>query len=257
MLVPENNPTPLPAINEADATQNDPAVKRDWRGHIVIQIILYITGAMVIIVIVQKIIAYRTLDPKDLHHHKVKACEKMSPQLHTPLDRIQKTVDPYLFHRVVQAHSDEMQMVHDILDVAQRCHEHVDGIIHEALSGAYLLIPDDGALYLKWIEKLSTARIRLSSHNSIVPQFAVAGGFIGEGLFGQGIVKTETGQSRKYTWVQFEAYPNLWLTLLPHGYSYVKYCWTGRNQGPYGTSIFSEHNPLKLAPKALVSQPAQ
>lgn len=246
MQVPENTP-PIPSVPpQSDAPPSNPIVKSDWRSHIVTQIILYLTGAMVIVVIVQRILACRAADPMDMHNHKVMACAQMPPPLHAPLERIQQTVDPYIFHRVVQAHSDEVQMITDIFDTVNSCHDRVEEVVHEVLNGAYLLIPDGGALYTKWKDKLSTARERSSSHHSTVPQLAVAGTFIGEGLFGQGFKELDAGKILKYSWVQLEAYPTFWKTVLPHMYSYVKYLMTGRNQGPYGSSLKTEHNPLHL-----------
>jgi hypothetical protein len=120
----------------------------------------------------------------------------------------------------------------------------------EILKGGFVKIQDDGKLYDFLQSKAHAARY--SSHVSTAKQYAIRGRVFKELLFGK--VETKEGSiSESYTWFQLERSPFSWnpWRALCHSMDYVDYAITGRNQGPYGQSSFTELGRKQLEIKAL------
>jgi hypothetical protein len=73
------------------------------------------------------------------------------------------------------------------------------------------------------------------------PQYGFRGSLVGECLFGTKIIDDEKG-----SWIQLEAYGTDLLSTPGHLISYINYLFTGYNQGPHGSSIHTECNPILL-----------
>jgi hypothetical protein len=116
----------------------------------------------------------------------------------------------------------------------------------EILRGAYVLLEDDGGeLYEKWKNTLDHTN-RVSSHSSSDSQHAIQGQLVSELLFSKVEYK-----EKQCTWLQLEANPVIDLiSFLRHMVDWANYRITGRNQGPYGDSEFTEANPLLISKKA-------
>lgn len=103
-------------------------------------------------------------------------------------------------------------------------------IQHEIRNGAYIILEDDGALYK---EKLSKGRKRFwCEHASSSPVYDVPG-TTGNVLIGT----TAKGN----TWLQWERSS---CCSWAHLGDWFYYLFTGKNQGPEGTSGRTEKNPL-------------
>ncbi|MCL9684864.1 hypothetical protein [Legionella maioricensis] len=115
-------------------------------------------------------------------------------------------------------------------------------ILEEMLQGAYLKFEDNGSLYNELIAIFHlNLRKRSSSHASCVQQYSFSGPVVKEILFGVSENKTGTNT----TWVQFEKHnTNTPINLILHLFDYVMHQWTGKNIGPYGSSNYTESNPL-------------
>lgn len=121
--------------------------------------------------------------------------------------------------------------------------------IMEILSGAHVLIADDGALYDELSTKPGFNHKRQSSHYSdqktSPQQYAVRGKFSKEILYG----KMEK-DGKIYSWCQLEANPMKGISRASFNHifvDFVRYRMTGKNQGPMGSSIHTENNePLLL-----------
>jgi len=110
----------------------------------------------------------------------------------------------------------------------------------EIFRGAHVRICDKGARYCDW-KTLPTADTRRSSHRSDGDQYHVDGPLSHTILF---------GKFSGWTWLQLEGSPIQDLvSLIGHGWDYLKYLRSGDNQGPYGSSPHAENNnPLVLQP---------
>ncbi len=125
------------------------------------------------------------------------------------------------------------------IDAAQR-----DYFYHELFHGAYVFIPDDGATYqllTSYDQYNLVSRNYSSSHYSLEPQYGFRGYLVGECLFGTKIIDDEKG-----SWIQLEAYSTDLLSTPGHLFSYLNYLFTGYNQGPHGSSIHTECNPILI-----------
>lgn len=116
-------------------------------------------------------------------------------------------------------------------------------VAHEFYKGAYIFMADGGHAYEQWTHSSLTLTDRdgWSSHFSIDPQHSYNSTLFGEMLFGTCELNGEKG-----TWLQLEAYSTDWNYLPMHLYTYAYHKITGENVGPYGTSSFTEKNPLVL-----------
>lgn len=120
----------------------------------------------------------------------------------------------------------------------------------DILKGAFTILPDQGAFYKQVaqgkgpFEGLLPYK-RLSSHRSKAHELGVVlGPVLGSMLVG---TKKKTG----HTWFQLENAPwgdgASWTEKLRHSKDYVVYLWSGKSQGPLGTSNYTEKRPLVLA----------
>lgn len=109
----------------------------------------------------------------------------------------------------------------------------------EVMSGAHVWIMDQGDSYRAW-KQLRSKDDRPSSHPSDDTQYSVDGPFCHSILF---------SKFGNHTWVQLENNPfsRFPLFLLSHGMDFLAYKISGNNQGPYGSSQFTDKNPLRVA----------
>ncbi len=118
-------------------------------------------------------------------------------------------------------------------------------VVKQALHGAYIQIEDGGSFYNKWVEEVPSKKQRDSSHASSAPQYSFQGPLCKECLFSKKWVKDASGE-REVTWFQLERYPLERAWLFAHFFTWVIYKMTGENQGPHGTSSYTEANPLVI-----------
>lgn len=109
------------------------------------------------------------------------------------------------------------------------------------LNGAHVRLNDDGLAYKKWTALCVSKTRRVSSHPASDAQFSIQGTFTKELLFS---VNQDKDNSRQYTWFQLENEP--WYRPVPHLADYFVYRFTKENQGPYGTSKYTDKQPLIL-----------
>ncbi len=155
-------------------------------------------------------------------------------------------VDEYVKHRLNLSSYDlssyEQQFLSHIETIIPSDPDASDYFLNELFKGAYIFIPDNGFTYElltshepdKLINRNSS-----SSHHSLEPQYGFSGHLVGQCLFGTNVVGEEKG-----TWFQLEAYGTDFLHIAGHLYTYVKYLYTGYNQGPHGSSPHTEANPI-------------
>lgn len=142
--------------------------------------------------------------------------------------------------------SDELSVLRDLTSIMDRDQ------LRELWKGAHIRISDGGELYKKWSE-LNSARSRISSHPHVPgsKQYGIQGPLTHEILFG--ICENEKGEIE--TWIQLENTPlhapnqNLFetiITIAMHTLDFFCYILKGKNIGPYGSSIHTDGNPLRL-----------
>ncbi len=113
-------------------------------------------------------------------------------------------------------------------------------IMSQILLGAYIIIDDKGQTYETW-SKLKSCQPRFSSHAADDKQYAIRGSLVKECLFSRKQIKDEKENSRTVTWFQLERYPVNFKYFMAHLWTYILYKRSGQNQGPYGSSLHSEH----------------
>jgi hypothetical protein len=105
----------------------------------------------------------------------------------------------------------------------------------EIFRGAHVVITDGGSYYNYW--RHLGAQERPSSHDSDVPQYEVAGPCCHAVLF---------GCLGGHTWFQMENH-SYYDSKISHGIDYVHYKASSRNQGPYGSSIYTDEHALWIS----------
>jgi hypothetical protein len=132
------------------------------------------------------------------------------------------------------ARPDEITILSDVLVLAD-----AKPYVAEIMGGAHVIISDNGERYRAW-KTLASVDDRNSSHKSDDTQYHVDGPLCHTILF---------SKFGGYTWVQLENNPfEFSLHLLGHTVDFLAYQLTGRNQGPYGSSQFTDDHPLRLSP---------
>ena len=138
-------------------------------------------------------------------------------------------------------HQDEA--IFDISAYGVVFHEVLDGAINDLksiLQGAFVLVANDAGMFYEFVKGMHGAYERISSHVSIVPQYAVRLRQLKTVLAG----RCSNGDS----WFQFEVgewcpEENLCGSILHAGH-YLEYKCSGLRVGPLGYSDHTDHNPL-------------
>ncbi|MBN9378470.1 MAG: hypothetical protein BGO14_08235 [Chlamydiales bacterium 38-26] len=151
--------------------------------------------------------------------------------------------------RGIELENNEKQIVRVISQYTE-CQILSAEIWREFLKGAYIVLEGIGPYNeLRSLPKTSEGT---SSHQSHGPQYRISLKNFRECLFSKKAIKTAfrdlNGRQiyKQVTWIQLENYSTRLEELIPHILDYVKFVLTGRNQGPFGSSQFTEHNPLQL-----------
>lgn len=122
-------------------------------------------------------------------------------------------------------------------------HQVLDGAMNDLkaiLQGAFVLVANDGGMFYEFVKSMKGAYERISSHVSIVPQYAVRLRRLKTVLAG----RCSNGDS----WFQFEA--GEWCPeenlcgSIRHAGHYLEYKCSGLQVGPLGYSDHTDHNPL-------------
>lgn len=118
--------------------------------------------------------------------------------------------------------------------------------IAEMLKGAHLHLYDQGNIYQRM---KSNGKERISSHPSTLEQFSIQGKFGKEWLFGIKLPENEH-EVDQFTTLQLESHSvNGVMVAILHVVTYFKYLISGKQQGPFGQSVYTDKSPLKLYPK--------
>lgn len=151
--------------------------------------------------------------------------------------------DDYLryFKRLSICMEDEKEILSTLESRFEMSHDD----LQEVFMGAHIRLDDGGELYKEWVAKIEQKNARMSSHPADNIQYGVRGPLVKELLFSR---TTEDGKT--YTWLQLENNPVTVGSVIRHFLDYIKYKWSGRNQGPDGTSVATHHNPLILKLKS-------
>lgn len=144
-----------------------------------------------------------------------------------------------LIYRLALANETEQNIVNYILENYKLDTEQMKQI----LGGAHVRLDDGGKAYDVWKRDLGGDQ-RISSHDSEGTQLGLRGYFVKELLYAK--VKDN---DKTYTWFQLEKNPVSLGNILRHTADYLRYCYSGKNQGPYGVSSYTDKNPLVLTPK--------
>lgn len=148
----------------------------------------------------------------------------------------------HLFKRMSLCKKEEVlifKQLDQIFDITPEQLEHI-------LKGAHVRLDDNGEMYEKWVSELHKKNERVSSHKSNTQQYGIQGPFIKELLFS----RTNDQEGNKYTWFQLENHPVSMGHIIRHMIDYFKYKITQENQGPFGSSPFTDSAPIILKVKS-------
>lgn len=133
-----------------------------------------------------------------------------------------------------------------ITHIAHNNFDKVELLTH-ILNGGFVSIDDEGITYTTWESEMKKKAGRYSSHESSGNnQYAIRGPFVRELLFSKKRVSTEDGGFREETWFQLERFPAKFLYHVPHMGTWFLYKVQQKNQGPYGSSAYTERTPLRV-----------
>ncbi len=124
------------------------------------------------------------------------------------------------------------------IDPRESNHSVPDRRTGAVLTGAHLRIRDDGARYDHW-KSLNSADTRHSSHPSEGKQYHIDGSLVHTALF---------GKLSPWTWLQLERHPWDFRHSFGHAWDAIRYKFTGRNYGPYGTSPYTDSRYIEILP---------
>lgn len=137
-----------------------------------------------------------------------------------------------------------------VADVSVNLLDKEEDVLRDIYSGAHVVVPGTD-LYEHW--KAFGPVKRMSSHKSEDQQYALRSQFHEELLFGTVEKEMADGSVVKCTWFQLEKSPvSNFVTFMKHMRDFIRYRWTGKNQGPYGESVHTDRNPI-LASTAIKS----
>lgn len=123
--------------------------------------------------------------------------------------------------------------------------------LEEIFKGAFVIFEGDGGLMHAAIKSISTPRF-FSSHRSDVKQYSFKTPLVKELL--SGAIKLKNQETLQHSWLQMEAHPtNNVINYFKHAWDFIAYNVTGANQGPYGSSNYTEAQPLRLNLRAQFS----
>lgn len=137
--------------------------------------------------------------------------------------------------RIAQKLSDCNSKEYEFITHLSKTFEISDEAIAEIIGGAHVVLDDNGETYEKFSKGSPT---RKSSHDSDKQEYAIRGNVVSELLVG---VRGDK------TWFQLEGSPLKLGHILLHFKDYIVYKLTGRNQSPYGSSAYTDNNPLILS----------
>ena len=170
--------------------------------------------------------------------------KKFSAETLTKLKSLKNVDTICLFRRLSICKEEEQEILNNLDRKFDLTTEQLESI----LMGAHVRLEDDGEQYHEWVEKIpnGTKNARISSHPSDATQYGIRGPVVKELLFSK---VTENG--KVYTWFQLENHPVSFGHILRHTLDYFKYKISGRQQGPYGSSEATHHNPIIIGLKKL------
>lgn len=182
----------------------------------------------------------------DLNDLETKIKDKKIPQeVIEHLKNLESVRYKYVAKKLAFCSDDEAYFIKYLSDN----YEITPQILEKILRGAYVQLSDEGESYGVWSQDFLQKRPRISSHPSMpnLPQYGLSGEFVSELLYGKNLVN-----NREVTWFQLERNPVRFGHINRHLLDYVRYKFTGHNQGPYGSTIETHNNPLILNPKIKV-----
>lgn len=234
-------------VVNTDIFQKKRTETKEWRGRTIVQ---YLVNASVItnwFVLSRAPIYEMALCIAELVHNKI-----WVPDIHILEKNIQGISEKFLFQLKTLSSIDYVRLMKhlaicnndekELINKLQRDFFLTSMDISEILQGAHVWLDDEGKTYDEWIEKMESKEERISSHPSSDAQFSVRGPFVKELLFS----KITDQNGKIYRWFQLENNPFQYGYFLRYIRDYFLYKLFGRNQGPYGSSVFRDSKPLIL-----------
>lgn len=239
--------------NENPSPATPKQKKASWNGHSVAQLFITsagVVGGMAILGILASLIYKVVLKIREffIEKEKIRAekaeeivYRKMPGEL---LDKIRQV--PLNFQKMILGLADTNSRELAALTFLMENYEISIEQLTEILKGAHLRLYDHGFMYQKF-KPVGTERI--SSHPSTLEQFSIRGNFGKEWLFGIKLPENDN-EVEQFTTMQLERHDmNSLFAAALHVATYFKYLISGKNQGPYGSSIYTDKNPLELQAK--------
>jgi hypothetical protein len=232
-------------------SQNTPARQNEsqtsWNGKNIVLIGLAIAGVAALAFVLTEIaslikeVVDEKLHPADPVELEKRIKNKFSERFVNKLKCLRDLDYIRLFRRMCLCKEEEVQIFTQ-LDLAFD----IDPIqLEQILKGAHVRLDDNGEMYEKWVSELKKKNERVSSHGSDKQQYGIQGPFIKELLFS----RITDEQGHKQTWFQLENHPVSLGHIIRHMIDYFKYKFTRENQGPYGSSPFTDSVPIILKTK--------
>lgn len=172
--------------------------------------------------------------------------EKTHPLLLSRLHELDHPLMEEILYQLFEASDEEMKLINALFD-------HFDirtGQLREILNGAHVILLDHGEFYHLWKSEYPNTP-RSSSHFSFQPQFSIKGSVVSEMLVGTRplplTLQFFDPEKGPHTWFQLERSEITgFSSFLAHMKDYFWYIWSGKQQGPFGSSPYTDKEPMIL-----------
>lgn len=250
---------PLHRVDNTDARrrrEDENRPRSRWNGYTVTLLVAGVVATAAFLaftaVCVKEYIRYKWDALRPLSASlRARVSQMFGPELADLIERIRGHDANVLIRRMALTSEDEQRVLRALVEE----YEVSEDQLKEIINGAHVVLLDEGEQYHRWEVELERKHTRTSSHDSTHDQYAIRGRFVSELLFSRAERAVDTsGQKHQVTWFQIEGHPiNSVASFVLHMRDYFRYRVTGKNQSPYGSSRFTEANPLILRRRSLVS----
>lgn len=188
------------------------------------------------------------IDP--LNELKGRVLDTYGTEVYAAVEVIHATCGPQILKNFAAGTSDSTRfLLHDITFLFEVT---INDLV-EILRGAHVRLEEEGILYKKWEMEYPERKDRsnASSHGTDAKQFSLQNLHFTEFLWSRNTINGQT-----FTWFQTERHTTGSGQLVGHLCDFAQYRVSGKNQGPWGESPYTEKNPKILRLKQTLPQAA-
>lgn len=235
--------------NADDSTPPEKEEKKiEWNGRSLLVVAGLLAGGAIVFTAAYEalLLTYEIVHDKvwrpNIEELKTNINKKFTKEVVDKLEQLKGLDTTRLFKRLSICKEEEQQILTHLVEKFDLN----DNQLEEILMGAHVRLADDGELYNIWNETILGKQARISSHPSNAQQYGISGPFVKQLLF-----SSVEEKGTVYTWFQLENHPVSFGHLIRHMVDFFKYKLSNEQQGPYGSSKATHHQPIIIFSKKL------